>query len=72
MTDPLPSKGTTKVRPFPLWELMASDLRMAWWNVRMRYTKPFGNYDHWGAVRMFLKSALVRPYYHWKTRHEYR
>lgn len=59
-------------RPFSLIDLIAHDLGMALWNIRARYVKPAGNYDHWRAARMYLSSALVRPYWHWKNRHEYR
>jgi hypothetical protein len=59
-------------RPFRLAELMLHDIGQAWWNIRKRYTNPFKHYDHWSSARGFIWSALTRPYWHWKTRNDFR
>jgi len=59
-------------RPFTLANLILHDLGQAWSNIRQRYTTRCGNYDHWRSARGFIWSALSRPYWHWRTRHEYR
>lgn len=59
-------------RPFALRYLILHDFWQAWRTIHQRYTEPYGNYDHWKSARGFIWSALTRPYWHWRTRHDFR
>ena len=49
-------------RPFSLLELMRSNAYHAWW---------FAWRGYWSSARIQVSMFFARPYWRWKTRHDY-